>query len=213
MFKRTVCILGCFLIILSISGCGRNNSGDGSKTINEDTDTVKNKFNLNDNIEVYEDEVGLLEQCGFVVFATNIKEVFPNAQITNNSVHYWDGTEADSEESEISKEKFESNFDRIKFDVKKENEAKDKLNSVDDKTEGMTDFNYKYNNHRFIYHYMYVAFKDEKYTTTATKLNKDINNVFKDSIRFLGTCGGMFDEYKLLDEELCDKYHLVCDRW
>ena len=217
MKNKILIALLCGFFLLSITGCGnQQDSVEEKSDQNSDLPAEQMKFNLNDNLEVYTSLMGEPDGCGFSMFATNLKDIFPDATIDSyNKVSYWLGPKDDAVDGEISEEDLKDKIDHLEFDLTKENNAKEVMEEVKnniDHYSGMKDFSYSYDNHRFYYYYWYLEFEDSQYSTDATVINEKVNHVFKDSIRFHGTCGGT-GSTEILTEELCDEYQLECDRW
>src|SRR5690625_2873455 len=104
MMKKKIFILLCFFLLLCLTGCGKTQSNEKEEDIQEEV-----KYNLNDNIEVVimTESTGLSE-CFFYMFATNLSDVFPQAQIESDGdyhyVTYWSGSADDRAEGEIAED-------------------------------------------------------------------------------------------------------------
>lgn len=199
------------LLILGISGCEKKNATEPEDVPSEKKEEIV--YNLNENIMVSEEYDATL--CGFSMFITNAKELFPQAKIDNNVISYWPGDAKEAEASEISEAQLTENFDKMKFEISKEVNAKGLMGSIKmnlKTTTGIKDFEYEFDKHRFKYSYYYLNFKDEKYTSDGLGINQKIKESFKDAITFAGPCGNAQSEYKVLTEELCNEYNLKCKK-
>ncbi|HIS17635.1 MAG TPA: hypothetical protein IAC02_03365, partial [Candidatus Coprovivens excrementavium] len=116
--KKKIFILLCFFLLLCLTGCGKNQSNE------KEEDTQEVKYNLNDNIEVVimTESTGLSE-CFFYMFATNLSDVFPQAQIESDGdyhyVTYWSGSADDRAEGEIAEDDLSDNLESLKFNIEK----------------------------------------------------------------------------------------------
>lgn len=183
----------------------------GSNTNVDTTKKPENVLNLNDNIKVHIEQNTVL--CGFAMFTTNLKEVYPHAYIkSGNYVSYWPGE--DAVDGEVSEEDLKNKWDYLKFNKSKEQTAEKLLSQYKkSKIEGIKDFTYSINNHRFEYSYNYLTFANVGYKTEAISVNEKIKNAFSSAIKFTGPCGDPIPQAIDLTEELCDEYNLKCDRW
>lgn len=178
------------------------------------------KINLNDNIKV--DIYGTHDfddgGIGFgYVFSTNVKEIFANDMISENSVYY----------SNI--ENFTDKYSQLQFDSTKEQQA---LNALERKKNllapGVGDFVYDKNENNVINYsisYLTLSYEmSEQFSTLNEQLSNSINNfenkiyfdIFGDAVFFslgFGFGYGPDEEGILLTEELCTKYNLTCARW
>lgn len=198
---KVINFIVCLSMIILISGC--SNIGDNKNST----------FNLNDNIFVYEDTIGQNDNCGYSMFVLNLSSVFKNVSISKNRVIYFQDDDSKKSEDWLSERAINEELGNLKFDTAKEAIAKEILSIVTGKEEGLFNFYYKYDNHKFVYNYEYIRFKDLKYKTKAMDLNNKINVIFKDSIIFSRSCKEILGEYIILNEALCNKYNLTCDRW
>lgn len=200
----------CGVLLFSITGC------------NNDTDAVEeeNKINLNDNVEVsIQTKSTSTADHFFYMFVTNLQEVFPSANIKNNDhyyyVSYWVGNEEDATDGEISEEGLRNHFNSLDFDADLEEAITNIFNKYQNNAfSGIKDVEYTLDNHRLTYTYHYLTFKNGDYNSEGDTLNREVEEILKDSTRFNGPYGG-FDhsEDVILTEDLCNEYHLECDRW
>lgn len=203
------------LILFGTTACSGNEDTKKEEEMNQgDNTVVEQTINLNDEVEVNVNRMGLNDSCGFFLFTTNLNEVFPDADIDEyNRVSYWVGD--DTVEGEISKRQFDQNMDQLKFDVSLENNAKTLLEELQQKanqTPGVEEFTYHYDNHKFQYTYSYLEFTSEKYANDTKVIADQLQNAFSSAMQLTGTCGNG-DYTTVLDEKLCTTYHLTCDRW
>lgn len=179
-------------------------------------ETTSNKINLNDNIKVVEYTAEYSNKdCWFFMFVTNLKEIFPNAEIKGSgpySVSYWAGP--DATETEISGVALTNNFKSLKFDTSSETKFLNLLKKYKNGYKGVAEVEYTNDNHKINYRYKYIEFVDNSYEQVGKKADEAVTNALKNATRFYGTCG-FAEEYKEvnLTEELCNKYNLDCDRW
>lgn len=187
------------------------NHSENNENSSSSNQRPANVLNLNNDIKVYVKQNTVL--CGFAMFTTNLKEVFPHVYIkSGNYASYWPGD--GHMDGELSEEELKEGWNLLKFDNKKEENAKNILSQYKkNKIEGIKDFDYSINNHRFEYSYHYISFANINYQSEAISVNKKIKDVFSSAIKFTGPCGDPLPQAILLTEELCDDYNLKCDRW
>ena len=215
MMKKKFLVLLCFFLLLCLTGCGKTQSNEKEEDTQEEV-----KYNLNDNIEVVimTESTGLSE-CFFNMFATNLSDVFPQAQIESDGdyhyVTYWSGSADDRAEGEIAEDDLIDNLESLKFNTEKENNIVNLFKEYQQKEYfGLNNVTYKLENHRFMYSYNYLVFKDESIKTDGEEFNEKVNKALEESIRFNGPCDGFdFAKEEILNEELCNEYNLTCDRW
>lgn len=120
---------------------------------------------------------------------------------------------------------FNSKINSLTYDTAKENTAKSALDKYKNSTtKGIRNFDYSINNHAFSYSFNYIYMANaESFGDFGKQFNNlsnlsDITSAFK-SVTFLSSnchrgCGDMREpEIKVLNESLCSKYNLTCDRW
>lgn len=183
---------------------------------NEETNVNSNKINLNDKVMVTEYTVEYMNKdCWFLMFATNLKEVFPNAVISGSgpySVTYWAGPNA--VETEISEAGLTENFNLLKFDTANETKLLNILAKYKNGYKGVAEVEYANNNHRINFKYRYIEFVDSSYEQVGKNADAAVDDILKNATRFNGPCGFAEENKKVeLTEELCSKYSLDCGRW
>lgn len=207
--KKLWVLVVCSIFLFCLTGCNKEDLEQEEST----SDNEKNQtINLNDNVEVYVQMMGLDNGCGFLMFTTNFRDVFPAASIDEyNRVQYWVGD--DTVDGEISQNQLEENFDQLQFDGDQEERAEKLLKEIGENDySGVKEFSYHYLDHKFQYTYSYIEFADDRYVSDSKDIALQLENTFKTAIQFNGTCGSG-DYTTTLDEPLCDEYHLTCDRW
>lgn len=214
--KKIFLGLLCGVLLLGITGCG----SDSKANDNTVTEQENNKINLSDNIEVTINTKSTgTKDCFFYMFATNLEEVFPMAEIDNynnyRSVSYWVGPSADATDGEITEEGLTNNINSLQFNTNQETAIVDLFKQYQDNTyEGIREVEYTFENHRLTFSYDYLTFKNNDYKSEGVTLDSEAQKILVNAIRFKGTCGGFdYNEDTTLTEELCDEYNLNCDRW
>lgn len=218
--KRTLIGALCFcLLCLCLTGCEEKKQEKNQEK--ESTNLSQNeKINLNDNVYYYED-IQLTDQaCGGFGFPLNSESILEERWFSSyNGLKYVDKMELFM-------------HDDIIYDEEKEQEAKKEWDNLKKPSRGVTEFTLGYDNHEFYFGYWYINLvKDEEgtkfsegdsYYELSQNLNKEINSFRekaytiikeKNGYRLQGTCGGPANEIRLLEETICDKYQLSCDRW
>ena len=204
-----------------------SNNDSSNNTTNNQNDTNNNvttssKINLNNNISITEYHVssGTIN-CFYYMFVTNLQEVFPTAEVSkiNNNpaiVDFWH-TKQDRQDYEVSTEEINEYVKNgtLKINTVKETSFKNTLDKYKNGSyKGIANVNYTEDNHRFTFTYDYISFNGLKVSSNGEAANKEIQGILSSATKFEGPCGG-FDGYenKVLNEELCSKYNLDCDRW
>ncbi len=198
-----------------------NNTSNNSSNNSTNNTTSSNKINLNNNIRITEYHVseGTMD-CFYYMFVTNLKEVFPNADITkiNNNpseVDFW--YTSDRQDYEVSLEEINEYLTNgtLKINTSAENNFKNILNKYKNGNyKGITNVSYTEDNHRFSFSYDYISFDGLDVNSDGEDANKEIQSTLLSSTKFKGPCGSASSyEPKTLTEELCNKYNLDCDRW
>lgn len=184
-------------------------SNDDNTPTQTTTPTTKpkstlDKINLNDKIlvgEITEKNNNHCSARGWL--ATNFNEVFAKYLHGNNFAIYVENEE--------------DNFDELISRLEVDDEAKvktlkEQLNSLkDDKNPNIVNFNYNIDNYEFSYSYQYLSSSN----FSSILNNKKVSNIINNSIiNWTGeSCSTPKSEEKELDESLCNKYNLNCDRW
>ena len=225
MKKKVLFLLLCSVLVFNLTGCDNDsNSNPNNNPNNNAANTSNNQensmINLNDNIEITINTKSTgTANCFFYMFATNLQEVFPTAQIksTNNYyyVSYWPGSESDGTTGEITEEGLNNNMNSLEFDNDQETALIGLFKQYQNGTyTGMKDVEYSFENHRFSFSYNYLVFKNNDYTSDGTTANSIIQDALTNATKFNGPCGG-FDvsDDAVLTENLCDEYNLNCGRW
>ena len=198
-----------------------NNPSNNSSNNSGNNTNSSSKINLNNNISITEYHVndGTMD-CFYYMFTTNLKEVFPNADITkiNNNpseVSFW--YNKDRQEYEVSVEEINEYLKKgtLKINTSAENNFKNILNKYKKGSyKGIANVNYTEDNHRFTFSYDYISFNGLNVSSNSEAANKEIQNALSSSTKFNGPCGSANSyENKILNEELCSKYNLDCGRW
>lgn len=193
-----------------------------SITVNKKVSSTIDKINLNDNLLVIE-WYKIPSLCGNVYITTNFNEVFKN-YLNKKDTKYLSlipDEHYDNSEGTISESKFNELSSKLTRDKSVEKRIVEKLEKIkSSKQRNVANFEYNYSeeNGTISYKYNYLVILDENIyklpeefnsETEAEKLLKDPNiNITQ------GMCGDMYgDEGIILDEKLCNKYNLTCDRW
>ena len=206
----------------SANNSNSNNTSNNSSNNGSTTNNTITKINLNNNISITEYHInsGNID-CFYYMFVTNLKEVFPEAEISkiNNNpatVDFWH-TKQDRQAYEVSTEEINEYVKNgtLKINTVKETSFKNTLDKYKNGSyKGIANVNYTEDNHRFTFSYDYISFNGLNVFANGEQASKEIQNILASSTKFNGPCGG-FDSYenKTLTEELCSKYNLDCDRW
>ena len=198
-----------------------NNSSNNNSNNTNHNGSSTSKINLNNNISITEYHInsGTFD-CFYYMFVTNLKEVFPKAEISkiNNNpaeVNFWHNK--DRQEDEVSTEEITEYLTNgsLKINTSAENNFKNILNKYENGNyKGIANVTYTEDNHRFIFSYDYISFNGLSVSSNGEAANKEIQTALSSSTKFNGPCGGFGNyENKILTEELCSKYNLDCDRW
>ena len=206
----------------SANNSNSNNTSNNSSNNGSTTNNTITKINLNNNISITEYHVndGTIE-CFYYMFPTNLKEVFPEAEISkiNNNpatVDFW-YTKQDRQAYEVSTEEINEYLASgvLKINNSAENNFKNILNKYKNGNyKGIANVTYTEDNHRFTFSYDYISFNGLNVSANGEQASKEIQNSLSSSTKFMGP-GGEASSYenKTLTEELCSKYNLDCDRW
>lgn len=217
MKKKLLTILLCGVFVLSATGCGEKETNENDNNTNTDDTTVDTsiKINLNDNIEVYEQLYSTL--CGGWYFVTNAESVFPDGILTYDKYKVIDVGGI------IAPHEWGDGFEKLTFDEAKESAAKIAFDKIDASNRlGIANYQSSFKNHEFYYEYYALELADSsKYPelanaleTTLTDFQENFTPIFHEAGAYLkkGACGGA-SVIVTLTEELCETYHLNCDRW
>lgn len=195
------------------------NKKENNESTTKPVESTSVKINLNDNVKVSKvTESTGSKDCFFYMFATNLKTLFPNADIKGTSkfaVPYWAGSSENRQETEIAEEMLTDNLNSIKFDSNKENNLLNILSKYKNgKYKGIANVEYSSPNHRISYSFDYLEFADSSYKSDGLTASLEIGNALNGSTLFMGTCGGFdYSEDVVLTEELCSEFNLECGRW
>jgi len=173
------------------------------------TPTKKDTINLNDNVVVTEYTKSIYEECSFYVFATNLKQLFPKVEN-----HWCPFPKEQCFENELPVDDYNEKFSTIQFDTQKEQEVINLLEKYKNGNyAGIVVNSYGLNNQRFLtMNYKYLQIQDTYYIE-GTDAAKKIQNLLKSATRLYGNCGATdFSSTKVLTEDLCNEYHLKCER-
>lgn len=190
--------------------------------VNKKVSSTIDKINLNDNLLVIE-WYNSPSLCGNVYITTNFNEVFKN-YLNKKDTKYLSiisDEHYDNSEGTISESKFDELSSKLTRDKSIEKRIVEKLEKIkSSKQRNVANFEYNYSeeNGTISYKYNYLVILDENIyklpeefnsETEAEKLLKDPNiNITQ------GMCGDMYGDVGIiLDEKLCNKYNLTCDRW
>lgn len=206
----------------SANNSNSNNTSNNSSNNGSTTNNTITKINLNNNISITEYHVndGTIE-CFYYMFPTNLKEVFPEAEISkiNNNpatVDFWH-TKQDRQAYEVSTEEINEYLASgvLKINNSAENNFKNILNKYKNGNyKGIANVTYTEDNHRFTFSYDYISFNGLNVSANGEQASKEIQNSLSSSTKFMGPYGEASSyENKTLTEELCSKYNLDCDRW
>ncbi len=175
------------------------------------------KINLNENVGV--SIYSTIGGCVYnYLFITNLKDVFPQITGATFSLDDPNGNAVES----IPYEEWTNNFSKLVFDVEKENKAINALEKLSQTPyKGIADLNYYNNNHYIGYDYYYLRPSDSNYykniydnlNMVKNNYQKEINTILSGSYAVCVGGAGNDPEKTALNEELCQKYNLNCDRW
>ncbi len=173
------------------------------------------KINLNENILVQEMYYGTY--CGYKFFPTNLETLFPN-KVDKKNISLCEN--ASDYEGCVAFSEYENKESQIKYDASKEEATSAALKTISKKKiRGVTDFSYSFSDHKFKYEFegLDVYYENEKlFKNLSDGLKNELQqiyNLFKNSYSVYGACGTSPEPPTLLDEALCKKYNLTCDRW
>ena len=192
----------------------KNSNSTGSSSGGTITNST-NKINLNNNLSatVYTKSTGS-QNCFFYIFASNLQDLYPDASysaISNGTtrVTFWLGP-AEDDENEISLD--DLNNSNLVFNSSRENALESTLKQYDN-TPGFSLVSFNNDNHKISFEYEYITFNGLD-VADGTTANKEVVNALKGAYLFQGPCGGYdASENITVNEEICEKFNLDCDRW
>jgi len=173
------------------------------------------KINLNENILVTEAYSSTM--CGSYVYATNFDAIFGN-----NDTYACDSCTYKTEAE------LESLFSQLVFDTTKEQAASNNLKAIMNMKKGFSDEKWSsFENHKlqYTFHYLLFGYNAMEGEFTHNRFNDEMNANINDKAwayekkivntgdYYGGGCGDAPGEPVLLTQELCNEYHLTCDRW
>ena len=192
----------------------KNSNSTGSSSGGTITNST-NKINLNNNLSatVYTKSTGS-QNCFFYIFASNLQDLYPDASysaISNGTtrVTFWPGP-AEDDENEISLD--DLNNSNLVFNSSRENALESTLKQYDN-TPGFSLVSFNNDNHKISFEYEYITFNGLD-VADGTTANKEVVNALKGAYLFQGPCGDYdTSENITVNEEICEKFNLDCDRW
>ena len=193
----------------------KNSNSTGSSSGGTITNST-NKINLNNNLSatVYTKSTGS-QNCFFYLFADNLQDLYPDASysaISNGTtrVTFWPGPAEDPTSNEISLD--DLNNSNLVFNSSRENALESALKQYDN-TPGFSLVSFNNDNHKISFEYEYITFNGLD-VADGTTANKEVVNALKGAYLFQGPCGGYdASENITVNEEICEKFNLDCDRW
>ena len=180
------------------------------------------KINLNEAILI-KDNFYRYGEVDCYYFVTNFAEVFPNLAgeyyirvINDRSIEY-------ESNYDLLMSEWEEGFKKFTFDTEKEANALNVLKTLTDTTyKGMIfTGGLSQDNHGLYYRYRNLTIEDKDFTSLKSSIDQTYNdvvnklNVLRGGIlvEFPNGSGGYDDVKKLLTEDVCEDYNLVCSRW
>ncbi len=180
------------------------------------------KINLNETILI-KDNFYRYGEVDCYYFVTNFAEVFPNLAgesyirvIDDGSINY-------ESNYDLLMSQWEEGFKKFTFDTEKETNALNVLKDLTNKTYKGLIFTggLSEDNHGLYYRYRNLTIEDKDFTSLKSSIDKIqddalINlNVLRGAVlvEFPNGSGGYPDNKKVLAEDLCEEYNLVCSRW
>ena len=193
----------------------KNSNSTGSSSGGTITNST-NKINLNNNLSatVYTKSTGS-QNCFFYLFADNLQDLYPDASysaISNGTtrVTFWPGSAEGATSNEISLD--DLNNSNLVFNSSRENALESTLKQYDN-TPGFSLVSFNNDNHKISFEYEYITFNGLD-VADGTTANKEVVNALKGAYLFQGPCGGYdASENITVNEEICEKFNLDCDRW
>lgn len=183
-------------------------------------------YNLNDEISVMDNYVGTL--CWTYSYPTNIVEAYgvdiseylftvtdeeiilnkyPEETINLTDVELQDFINEKMDEISLMHEVLEYDYDLAI-------ESYDQLVLLKDSMpEGVVNYEVTLEDGKITYGYDVLYFEDnDEFNDKTTEFQEKINVILSDAFLNGGGCGD-YTMSTVLDEEICDKYSLYCDRW
>lgn len=193
----------------------KNSNSTGSSSGGTITNNT-NKINLNNNLSatVYTKSTGS-QNCFFYLFADNLQDLYPDASysaISNGTtrVSFCPFPKSDCLSSEIALDAL--NNSNLAFNTSKESSLENTLKKYDN-TAGFNLVSFNNDNHKISFEYEYITFNGLD-VADGTTANKEVVNALKGAYLFQGPCGGYdASENITVNEEICEKFNLDCDRW
>ena len=211
MKKILLLLLGGMVSIFPL-GCGKEEVLEPTLTPPDQEYVV----NLNDNIEVYYNRYSTL--CGGWMFITNLEDYVTAGMIKQDGY-----TEIQVGGSDIAPHEWEEYMTHFTYDSDKENMAKSEFNQIDGNLYGIGNYVSSFDQHKFYYEYNTIEVVDEaSYPEFASRLNEtrqsfenQMLDIFAKNGAYLytGPCGEAYGERQVLTDEMCDMFHISCDRW
>lgn len=188
-------------------------------------------INLNENYEVVDYTFGTL--CWNYSYPLNATEVYTvdldgfhfseSEEIIISSIYEEELSglnEEDKEDFIYSKwDEVNSLHELLVYDYDKVQETYEKLLLLEENLpKEVVNYSVNLDDYKITYFYDYLEFSESdedlynKFKANTDEFNDSINDILEDAFYSGGGCGD-YIEPVILDEELCDKYNLVCDRW
>lgn len=188
-------------------------------------------INLNENYEVVDYTFGTL--CWNYSYPLNATEVYTvdldgfhfseSEEIIISSIYEEELSglnEEDKEDFIYSKwDEVNSLHELLVYDYDKVQETYEKLLLLEENLpKEVVNYSVNLDDYKITYFYDYLEFSESdedlynKFKANTDEFNDSINDILADAFYSGGGCGD-YIEPVILDEELCDKYNLVCDRW
>ena len=194
---------------------------------NTKKESTIDKINLNDYPTVAIDYANYTQPI-YYYFITNLKEVFPKLSGKTKITLGFDDATPSEGEYDIKVGEWYAAMDKFQFDLAKEKKVKEEFTNMKNKPGilfeskiGSTLYSNS-ENHGVSYKYEYITVPKSPLTTlynglenVRTSFNKELNNILSGAIVVTFPGYGVYGKYEagILSEEMCQKYHLVCERW
>ncbi len=200
-----------------------------NNTSNKKVASTIDKINLNDYPTVSIDYTNFRRPTGYY-FINNLGDIFPNLAGKSRIELSWEEDDPASQGLDLRINEWYAAFDKLEFDINKENNAKTILNNIKNKTYKGVIFSTSVGspypshneNHAVSYQYEYITVSEKAFPTLYNQmksvrngLDKEISSALNGSITVVFPGSGEYGKYEagLLSEKLCEEYNLVCDRW
>ena len=156
---------------------------------------------------IYE-TTGTGTMCSYYMFATNVETVLAG-YVSNKTIELY-----------AIPEEYQSKYSELTYDTAKEAQAIKELESLKNQLPTFfAEFNYWNNEHKMGYRYDTITLVEgnlgqfsNDWEAKRNNFKNKLKTIFADAYLFMGACGTGPEE-KLLDEAVCKKYNLTCDRW